>query len=182
METFQTRPHILLGGEKKAGKSTLIRRLLGICACPVYGFITKKDPPGANGLCGIYMYPASVPEEKRKRTEENRIGFSSGAGYEICKDVFASLGVALIEQAEPGGLLVMDELGFMEAEVPAFTDAVLRALQADIPVLAAVKQRYDVAFLNTVRNTERARLYTVNADTRDVLFETLSGEYPFCRK
>ena len=87
--------------------------------------------------------------------------------------VFDALGVRYLAAARPGGLIVMDELGFMEAEAEAFKQAVLHALDGDIPVLAAVKDRRDVPFLNAVSSEPKAALYTVTLENREALFAEL---------
>lgn len=76
-------------------------------------------------------------------------------------------------QANPGGILVMDEIGFMELESPAFCKAVRDALDGDIPVQAAVKARYDVPFLDEIRDHPKANLYDLTKETREELYETL---------
>ena len=82
------------------------------------------------------------------------------------------LGV-IVSVARPGGILVMDELGFMEAGAEAFTRAVLEALEGDIPVIAAVKHRFDVPFLNAVRAMPKAKRYTVTPESWEALYEEL---------
>lgn len=179
---YTEKRHILLCGAKQTGKSTLISRFIGSCARPVFGFITKMDPAGPDGFHEIYMYPAALKPEERVRRPENLIGRCNGREHEVHAEVFESLGTKLIREARPEGILVMDELGFMEAEIPAFTDAVLEALHGDIPVLAAVKERYDVPFLNAVRAAKKARCFTVNARTRETLYEKLKAQQPFRTK
>lgn len=173
MQTPDEKPHILLGGAKHAGKSTLISRLTALCRCPVCGFITLKDE-----CDDLYMYPAALPEEKHVKSNENLIARCEGEKPAVNPRVFETLGVQLIKEARPGSLLVMDELGFLEADLPGFTSAVLEALKGDIPVLAAVKER-DIPFLNAVRNVPKARLCRVDETTREELFKLLSSGYPF---
>lgn len=172
--------HIFITGERGVGKSTLVRRLIEHTDLPLYGFMTKMDPPDAEGYHEIYMYPAALPIANRVRGKENLIGRCDRVHHHIHPEVFAALGVELIKAAKPDGILIMDELGFMEAGVPAFREAVFEALRGDIPVLAVVKARYDVSFLNTVRTAEKGTLYTVTAENREKLFEELKNIYPFC--
>ena len=68
---------------------------------------------------------------------------------------------------------MMDELGFMESKAEAFTQAVIHALDVDIPVIAAVKARFDVPFLNEVRAHPKTRLYMITTENRDALFSEL---------
>lgn len=165
--------HILLNGDRGVGKSTLIRRLLAENERPVYGFFTKKLAADKTGFHPIYIHPAGRPAEARAHTDENLIGTCDTVTHNIELDVFNTLGVRYLAEARPGGLIVMDELGFMEAEAEAFVQAVFTALDGEIPVIAAVKTRYDVPFLNAVRAHKNARVYDVTADTRDALYTEL---------
>ena len=173
------REHILICGERHAGKSTLIARLIRESGRPVYGFVTRTDKTGEDGYHAIYMHPAAQEEKDRVSLEENRIGRCDTVHHEIRREVFETLGVQLIRDARPDGILVMDELGFMEADCPAFTKAVLEALAGDIPVIAAVKLRYDVPFLNAVRASSKARVYPIDERSRDALYRYLRGSVPW---
>ncbi|MEA4914732.1 MAG: nucleoside-triphosphatase [Christensenella sp.] len=164
------RQHILICGEVGVGKSTLIQRLLAQSTRPLYGFITKKLDPDEDGFHPIYIHPAGGRE--RRFNEENLIGTCDRRIHNINLDVFNTLGVDYL-QAKPGGIILMDELGFMEAKAEAFTRAVMEALNGDIPVIAAVKARFDIPFLNEVRAHKKAKLYMIMPQNREQLFEEL---------
>lgn len=66
----------------------------------------------------------------------------------------------------------MDELGFLENDARAFQAAVLRALDGDTPVLAAVKPR-DTNFLRRVRSHPKAELVLLDEQNRDALYDRL---------
>ena len=108
-----------------------------------------------------------------RHTRENLVGTCNQKIHNVCPVVFDALGVRYLAAARPGGLIVMDELGFMEAEAEAFKQAVLHALGGDIPVLAAVKDRRDIPFLNAVCSEPKAALYTVTPENREALFAEL---------
>ncbi|MEA4966055.1 MAG: nucleoside-triphosphatase [Oscillospiraceae bacterium] len=163
-------PHILLCGERGAGKSTLIRRLLEENTRPVSGFLTKRLPPDETGFHPIYIHPAGMAAPDC--SARNRIGDCNTVVHNVSPEVFNTLGVAYL-RARPGSILVMDELGFMEAGAEAFVRAVFRALDGDIPVLAAVKARFDVPFLNQVRAHPNADVFTVTEENRESLFTLL---------
>ncbi len=166
-----TRPrHILICGERGAGKSTLIARLLAENTRPVYGFLTKRLAADETGFHPIYIHPAGA--EKRAHGDENLIGTCDSRVHNVTLEVFDTLGVEYL-RAEPSGVLVMDELGFMEAGAARFVEAVFAALNGDIPVIAAVKARFDVPFLNEVRAHENAAAYTITPDNRDEIYEAL---------
>lgn len=165
--------HILINGERGAGKSTLIERVLLESARPVYGFVTKRLASDEAGFHPIYIHPAWKSAAERRCTPENLVGSCDAKTHLTRLEVFETQGVRLIEAAKPGGLIVMDELGFMEAEAPLFTGAVMRALDGSIPVLAAVKARFDVEFLNAVRAHEKCRVFTLTPENREETFNAV---------
>lgn len=162
--------HILICGEVGIGKSTLIARLLEHSNRPLYGFITKKLDPDENGFHPIYIHPAGI--KMRVWEQENMIGTCDRRTHNINLDVFNTLGVAYL-QAKPDGIIVMDELGFMESKAEAFVESVFAALDGEIPVIAAVKARFDVPFLNEVRTHPNTKLSMITKENRDALFSEL---------
>lgn len=164
------RKHIFICGEVGVGKSTLIQRLLVQSAKPLYGFITKKLDPDQNGFHPIYIHQAGAIE--RVYEEKNLIGTCDRRIHNINLDAFNTLGVSYL-QAKSDGIILMDELGFMEAKAETFTRAVLETLDADIPVLAAIKARFDIPFLDTVRTHPNGKLFMITKDNRDQLYEEL---------
>jgi nucleoside-triphosphatase len=152
------------------GKSTLIERLLAHNTLPIYGYLTKTTPRREDGFHSIYIYRAGDPA--RPRRTENHIGDCDSRQRRIHGAVFDTLGVEYLE-AKTGGIIVMDEVGFMETESKLFCAAVMRCLDGDIPVLAAVKARFDVDFLNALRAHPRAALHTITEENRDELYEQL---------
>ena len=165
--------HILICGERGVGKSTLIEKLLAASSRPRYGFITKMRPAGPDGFHPICIHPAGQPVEERVYTDGNCIGTCDSRTHRPNLDAFNVLGVRYIEEAKPDGIIVMDELGFFEAKAEAFTAAVLHALAGDVPVIAAVKSRTDVPFLNAVRAASRAEVFYITPENRDELYEKL---------
>ena len=162
--------HIIIYGKRGAGKSTMVERLLELCDVPVYGFFTRSTPRDANGFHSIYMHPAGVKE--RVQTPENHIGDCNGRDRTVHTEVFETLGVQYL-QARPDGIIVMDELGFMERDAKQFCDAVLQCLDGDIPVLAAVKEHEGVDFLEQVIHHPKVAVYTLNDTNREGIFQKL---------
>ena len=162
--------HILICGERGAGKSTLINRLLVHNRRPVFGFITKKMPPDQNGECKVYIHPAN--SASLQYTHENLAGVcKNGKIITVNIEVFNTVGMKLL-QAPTGGLLLMDELGFMESKASDFCSGVLAALDGDVPVLAAVKNK-ETAFLKAVREHKNVELHYVTTQNRDMLYRKL---------
>ena len=165
--------HLLICGERGVGKSTLIRRLLAENRREVGGFVTRRlTTADENGFFPIHLYPASQREEERRNEKANLVGTCDSRSSIRHPEVFDGLGVRLIESAPRGGLILMDELGFLENDAAAFQAAVLRALDGDTPVLAAVKPK-DTPFLRAVRGHRNAELVFIDAENRSVLAEQL---------
>lgn len=162
--------HILICGEVNAGKSTLIAKLLKATNRPLYGFVTKRLEADETGFHPIYIHPAGAAE--RTHAEENLIGTCDTKIHNVSTETFDTLGVEYLK-AEPEGLIVMDELGFMEASAARFVETVFQALDGDVPVIAAVKARYDVEFLNEVRVHRNAKLFKITKENRDILYQEL---------
>jgi nucleoside-triphosphatase len=163
--------HILICGKRNSGKTELFERLLASCRMPLYGFQSGITATREDGFHEIHLF--AVGDRERLPAEENLIGICNRSERTVNLPVFETLGVSLLE-AKPDGILVMDELGFMEAEAPAFTSAVLRRLDGDIPVLATVRAGdLGSGFLDRVRRHPKADLYTVSPERADALYDEL---------
>ena len=133
--------HLLICGERGVGKSTLIHRLLEHSTREVGGFVTKRLPVAdENGFFPIYLYPASQSEGERRNETANLVGTCDSRSSIRHPEVFDGLGAQLIKSAPSGGIILMDELGFLENDARVFQSAVLCALDGDTPVLAASRR------------------------------------------
>ena len=163
--------HIVLWGQRGVGKSTLARRLLEDWTGPVRGFVTRSSPPDADGFRSIYLHAADDPTPVEHT--RNRVGRTNRTEHTMWPEVFDGLGVELL-RAQPGSLILMDELGFLEQDAAAFRRAVLRCLDGSIPVLAVIKHKTHIPFLQEIRNHPRVQLYQVTEEIRDALPALLS--------
>ena len=137
--------HLFLTGDKGVGKSALVRCLLaGHTPC---GFRTVR-------VTGVLDRPSV---------------HYCGA-YSCVR--FDTLGSAALRDRD-GDVLLMDELGPAESGAKKFCEAVLAALDGDLPVLG-VLQKADTEFLRAVAGHPRVRLVTVTVENRDELRRTMT--------
>lgn len=169
-ERVREMKHILICGERHVGKSTLIRRFSEEEGCPLYGFITRSLVSRSDGFHEIYMYPPYDDTKKIFLAECDTVRRN------VCLDVFESYGIELLSGAKDDGIIIMDELGFMEENAEGFKSAVLNALDGDIPVIAAVKSTNpESVFLNAVRSHPNTDLFMIDEKNRDELYTTLKA-------
>ena len=164
--------HILICGDVGVGKSTLIRRLLEYSRRPLYGFVTKRSAvPDRDGLFSVRIRPAAQSGDEWDSGPKNLVGATDRARCFRYPEVFDGLGADLL-RAPARGLILMDELGFLESGAERFCSGVLRTLDGDIPVLAAMKSR-DTDFLRAVRDHPNGALFRITKENRDALFPLL---------
>ena len=153
--------HIFLTGDKGVGKSTLVRCLLAEGSWRLGGFFTVKREGK------VYLLrPGETP------CPENFL-FCCGKAADPAR--FDALGCTAL--SVPCDVILMDELGPHESDAPAFQNAVLRALDGNIPILG-VLQKADTPFLHQVAAHPQAHLVEVTAENRDELARTLHLSLP----
>ena len=164
--------HILIVGRNGVGKSTLIRALLETIPAPVHGVITKKEAPQPDGFCPVYIHSYGT---SKQYSPENLVGLCRQGSSVAFPEAFDRF--AMSEMFPKGGVVVFDELGFLESGAPRFTEAVLKTLDDAPLVIAAVRDK-GTSFLDAVRSHPRADVYRIDPENRDRLRETLLSEMP----
>lgn len=161
--------HALIVGSVQVGKSTLIQKVLKELNRPVWGFYSKKEKELADDLHGspVYLYDADAP---RVQTQENLVGYCKNHRMEVIREGFERFAEKLSERPSADHLIVMDEIGFMEAGVPMFCEAVISILDQEIPVIAAVKNK-EIPFLEGIRSHPNCKCFYITEKNRDELCE-----------
>ena len=159
--------HALIVGAQGVGKSTLIKRVLRELMLPVTGYETKKEDSLADPALGtpVYIYPAGT---EHIQSPERLLG------YRACKHpmTFTEAFDRFADKLNAGtdtGIVVLDEIGFMESGAESFRAAILKKLDGDVPVIAAVKN-VDTPFLCEVREHPKCRCFYIDEENRDALF------------
>lgn len=160
--------HLLITGDKGVGKTEMLEKLAKELSLPLGGgFITTMEAPEADGAKPVYIHSVDGP---REYGEDNLVGHCKNqhaTGYPQVFDRFAYL---LENKAGPGHILYMDEIGIMEEDAAQFCQGVLRLLDGDIPVLAAVRPM-DIPFLAAVRSHPNALCLRLTEDNQALQYE-----------
>ena len=159
---------IFLTGERGVGKSTALRRALQGCGLMIGGFMTDFGDTRYGENKKLWLLPWSESPD-----------FSAGqvcallgpGGRQVFPEVFASLGAELLRRAsadEASGLILLDQLGFLEAGAAGFRKAVLDVLAGPKPVLGVVRQG-----LGAWQDAPLGELWEVTEENRDAVPDRL---------
>jgi len=159
---------IFLTGERGVGKSTALRRVLHGCGLTIGGFMTDFGDTRYGENKKLWLLPwAETPD------------FSAGqvcallgpGGRQVFPEVFDGLGAELLRRAageDACGLILLDELGFLEAGAAGFRKAVLDVLAGPKPVLGVVRQG-----LGAWQDAPLGELWEVTKENRDAVPDRL---------
>lgn len=162
--------HVIICGERNSGKTEIIDRLVKQCSVPVYGFCTRIMRERSDGYHEIYMYPAGVIDGHMN--SENHLADCNTKDRTVNDDVFKTLGMEYLK-AGTDGIIVMDEIGFMEESVSEFCKAILEHLDGNIPVLAAVKGGKKCNLTEKVLNHPRTRVFYLDGSNQDMIYDKI---------
>ena len=208
------RPHILICGKKRAGKTTLIDRIIRETTFPVYGYKTQMVRDAGDEYGHVFIVPAGedvvggtcninradrLSENDRTgraiavgktgsmnrcsrgnvtgRTGGNEVGIAGGRVIRVNPDVFNSIGCALVKGVgkDGDGMIVMDEIGYMEDEADDFCAAVREAFDGDIPVLASIKRTEHASrHIDTILHHPKATVFMLTESNREEVYAKVS--------
>lgn len=161
--------HIFLTGQRQVGKSTLLQRALAeLPPLNLGGFrtVTAADVRGALG--SVYILPAS--DETACRDDcRVAIRYGIGRGVNAFPEVFDHWGVELLHCAEKADLIIMDEIGFLEAAAPVFSRRIAALLDGETPIFGVVRGTDETPLLHLVRTHPQVRLVEVTEANRERL-------------
>lgn len=158
--------HLFFTGPVGAGKSTALARLLAGTGWRCGGLRTVWQADELH----LLPYGAAVTA----CTPENRVARRTGHCCQADPAAFDRLGPMLLQSADVD-CMVLDELGFLESNSPAFQAAVLALLRGDVPVLGVIKPRSS-PFLDAVRACPGVAVAEVTDENRDALPQIWMGE------
>lgn len=154
--------HIFLTGDKRVGKSTLIQNYLKTFSGKVGGFRTLRT----DAVYGDFAVHLVRPGEQA--SEGNLLFLCMHKGDPAAIPRFEKLGCAALEDAGSCDLILMDELGPAEGKAEQFKQAVLAALDGNVPIIGVI-QKAESEFLDLIRNHRNVDIVEVTLENRDIL-------------
>lgn len=156
---------LFLTGPIGVGKSTVIQRCLSSYTGALWGFRSFKT--SAEGPADVLLTEAAQPENRHV------VAHVGPAGGTLYPHVFDEAGAPMLRKITAGapGLVLMDEIGYIEAKALAFQQEILRVLALDVPVLGVLRQPDEKAppFLLNLHACASLTIVTVSEGNRDGL-------------
>lgn len=125
--------HLFFTGPIQCGKSTAVRRALGVRMELAGGFLTT--PRISNGKRTGFLLRQTDGTRARCILED------TGTERQVHLDAFRELGVDLLREALHRDYVVLDEIGGVELLEPAFVEALEQVLDSGIPCIGVLKAR-----------------------------------------
>jgi nucleoside-triphosphatase len=158
--------NIFLTGAVGVGKSTVLKKALALLPELVCGGFRTVSASPVDGRREVLIEPMW---EGAQRDAARLVGLRLEDGFVAYPEAFDTMGTAILaETPRDAKLLLMDELGIMEADAMRFKRAILAALDGPLPVLGVIKpKRSD--FLDAVRAHPRSVVLPVTPENREKL-------------
>lgn len=166
-------PHLFLTGVPGVGKTTLIRRLAqALAPWSPAGFYT--DEIRVQGIRKGFRLVSFDGRDLLLAHVEHH-GPARVGRYGVDVAGFNRLLGELDLARSPSPVIVIDEVGKMECQLPRFRDLVVELLESSKMILATIALRGD-RFIEQIKQRPDTRLVTVTPQNRDALVESLRGE------
>ena len=187
-------------GEPGCGKSTFLAALMKKYAIRPSGFITKREAPPESA---VYMHQVVAGTARYRYTTGNKVGICPQQKPVGFAPIFDMYGVMCLKQAEESVLaslnsgcsgmgrtetapqqvsfpvILMDELGFMEAEAEHFFRTVCALFSNPrYYIIGAVKPR-GTRFLPVLEQMPEAAVFHLTLQNRDELYAQLERAQNF---
>jgi nucleoside-triphosphatase len=164
---------VLLEGRPGIGKTTVTRRLIGLlrdAGVPLGGFVTEEIRARGH-RAGFAVEAVSGDRGILARVElpgPPRVG-----RYGVDLQAFEQVALSALAATQPGGVVVVDELGKMELASTTFREAVSGLWDREVAVVATV-QLHHHPFTDALKRRPDVQVLRVTEHTRDALPERLA--------
>ena len=170
------RTNLLLTGSPRSGKTTVIRRVHECLEANGHrvGGVYSPEIRVDGDRVGFEIVDV-MTDEGRVMAHVDRANGPRVGKYRVhVANVDAVSTAAFPAAFEEAAVLLVDEIPPMEMYSDAFVRLVRRALDTDLPVVAAIHGRSTAGFMGEIKNRADTKLLTVTPDNRDDLPATVS--------
>jgi nucleoside-triphosphatase len=166
---------VLLEGRPGIGKTTVTRRLIALLrnvGVPLGGFVTHEIR--VRGRREGFMVEA-VSGDRGVLAHIDLPGPPRVGRYGVDLQAFERIALPPMAAPQPGGVVVVDELGKMELASPAFRDAVSVLWDREVAVVATV-QLHHHPLTDALKRRPDVQVLRVTEHSRDALPDQLAAE------
>lgn len=166
----------LLTGSPGSGKTTIIQRVRDSLEARDYraGGIFCPDLRSDGDRVGFEIVDLATGDARVLAHVDRAEGPQVGTYRVNVAAVDAICSSAFPRAFDRADFLIVDEIAPMEVYSDEFVQQVRRALDSDLPLLAAIHYRSTKGFIGEVKGRDDIELFEVTDDTRDDLTETVT--------
>ncbi|HBH13702.1 MAG: Uncharacterized protein XD91_0056 [Clostridiales bacterium 38_11] len=165
----KTMKNLFISGDVGVGKSHLLRNVLEEFNASLGGFITGKTPDQK----GHTIYLKSLNDFVSFQNVAYVFGGTDIYSAEVYSKHFDSFGARTIEYSITNrDLTVMDEIGVMERDSPAFLQSIISALDSEKPVIGVIKNRKD-DYLENIKSRDDTKVLFLTGSNGTETYEEI---------
>ena len=173
--------NFFIEGPVRIGKSTILRRCLEDYKRILGGFSSQRILEKDTGhVLGYSLMPASDfcieihMDKSELHAKENLFLAQHGAagGFVFSPEVFAGAGMRFLDNYQYCDLMLLDEIGGVELQVPSFKEKLYEVLAAPVPCIGVLKGSPNAAsFKNktVLSENDRLRAFLANDSNSEIL-------------
>ena len=157
---------IFVTGDPGCGKTTAVRRVVErLALLPMTGFLTEevRENGARTGFRGVTLDGKVFTLARAEAAGDFRVG-----PYGVMLGELEAVGVPALRPGPDTRLVVLDEVGKMEAFSAPFREAVMDLLAGPVPVLGTVAV-HGVGFVKKVRHDPRITLVRMTRASREAI-------------